>query len=451
MTTIKADSQPGPGYGTSTRRERTGWYIYDWANSAFATTVVTAFLGPYLTSIAENDADINGKISVFGWHIPHDALWAYVTSLSVILQVIALPITGAIADRSRRKRELLGLLAYIGAGATTALVFLTGTRWMLGAILFVIANVALGASVVVYNSFLPQISSEEDRDAVSSRGWAIGYLGGGTLLALNVVAVLVWKDHAAETARWSLVSAGLWWAGFTTFTMRRLVNREPVLGEHPRGSVLLDGFREFFSTLRGLRAYPMTLFFLITFLIYNDGIQTVIAMAGQYGSQELGFENNVLIPTILLVQFVAFGGALALGRLAKAIGAWKTVLISLGAWVLIVVGAYFIPAKNVALFMVLGVSIGFVLGGSQALSRSLFSQLIPKGREGEYFGLYEISDKGTSWLGPLVFALTLTLTDSNRLAIVSLMVFFLVGFVLLFFVPMRKAITAAGNTPPARL
>ncbi|GLZ78863.1 MFS transporter [Actinorhabdospora filicis] len=445
MSTIEA------GYGSSTRRERTGWYIYDWANSAFSTTVVTAFLGPYLTAIAKNGADANGEISVLGWHIPAGSLWPYVTSLSVILQVLVLPVTGAIADRSRRKRQLLGLLAYTGAAATTGLVFLTGSRFLLGAALFLVANVALGASVVVYNSFLPQISSEEDRDAVSSRGWAIGYLGGGTLLLLNVAAVLVWSDHQGEVARWSLVSAGLWWAGFTTITVKRLVNREPVLGEHPRGSVLTDGFREFFRTLKGMRAYPLTLFFLITFLIYNDGIQTVIALAGQYGSEELGFDNTVLMPTILLVQFVAFAGAMALGRLAKSIGAWKTVLVSLAVWVVIVVAAYFIPAGNVAMFLALGVSIGFVLGGSQALSRSLFSQLIPKGHEGEYFGLYEISDKGTSWLGPLVFGFTYSATGSYRWAIVSLIVFFLVGFALLFFVPMRKAIAAAGNTPPARL
>ncbi|MEV0644408.1 MFS transporter [Phytomonospora sp. NPDC050363] len=450
------ETTSAPAYGHSSRRERTGWYIYDWANSAFSTTVVTAFLGPYLTNIAKAADDVTGtdtvgQISLIGLNFRADSLWAFTTALSVILQVLVLPVAGAIADRTPRKKQLLAAFAYTGAAATCALVFLTGDRWELGAVLFIIANVSFGASVVVYNSFLPQISTEEERDAVSSRGWAFGYLGGGTLLLLNVIAVLVGGDDMlAETARYSIVSAGLWWAGFTTITMARLQNR-PALAGQAQGSVLTDGFKQFFRTLKSLRAYPKTLAFLIAFLIFNDGIQTVIAMAGTYGQEELGFENDILMPTILVVQFVAFGGALALGRLARRYGAWKTVLGSLVAWVFILIAAFFLPYANAPLFVAVGAGIGFVLGGSQALSRSLFSQLIPKGREGEYFGLYEISDKGTSWLGPIVFAVTNEITGSNRLAIISLVIFFVVGFVLLIRVPMAEAIRAAGNTPPEKL
>lgn len=450
------ETTQAPAYGHSSRRERTGWYIYDWANSAFSTTVVTAFLGPYLTNIAKNGdtatgTDTVGDISLLGLDFRADSLWAFTTALSVILQVLVLPIAGAIADRTPRKKQLLGTFAYTGAAATCALVFLTGDRWELGATLFIIANVSFGASVVVYNSFLPQISTEEERDAVSSRGWAFGYLGGGTLLLLNVGAVLIGGDDLlAETARYSIVSAGLWWAGFTTITMARLNNRPPPAGQ-AQGSVLTDGFKQFWHTLKGLRAYPKTLAFLIAFLIYNDGIQTVIAMAGTYGQEELGFDNTILMPTILVVQFVAFGGALALGALARRHGAFKTVLGSLVAWVIVLIAAFFLPHANAPLFVAVGGGIGFILGGSQALSRSLFSQLIPKGREGEYFGLYEISDKGTSWLGPIVFAVTNEITGSNRLAIISLVIFFILGFVLLIRVPMAEAIRAAGNTPPEKL
>lgn len=436
------------GYGVSTKRERTGWYFYDWANSAFFTTVITAFGGVYLTGVAENGADANGKVHLLGLTFSAGSLWAYVISASVIIQVLVMPITGAIADRSSRKKELLALFAYIGAAATTGLLFVTGDRYALGAALVFIANVAIGASVVVYNSFLPQISSEQERDAVSSKGWAIGYLGGGLLLLLNVVALLLGGDeNQADIARYSLASAGLWWAGFTIITLLWVRNRPPLEGE-AHGSVITDGFRQFGRTLKGMKAYPLTLFFLGAFLIYNDGIQTVIAMAGVYGSKELGFETSKLIPVILMVQFLAFAGALLLGWLARRIGAWKTILGSLVGWVVIVVAAYFLPAQQLVPFIALGAAIGLVLGGSQALSRSLFSQLIPKGKEGEYFSFYEISDKGTSWIGPIVFGVAYDLTGSYRVAIVSLIVFFVVGFFALLAVPMRKAITQAGNTPP---
>ncbi|GAB3839860.1 hypothetical protein GCM10027610_046420 [Dactylosporangium cerinum] len=216
-------------------------------------------------------------------------------------------------------------------------------------------------------------------------------------------------------------------------------------------NLLTDGFRQLWHTLRSLKAYPLTLFFLVAYLVYNDGIQTVIALASQYGTKELQLDDDVLVPTILMVQFLAFAGALLLGWLAKRYGAWKTLLGSLVLWTVIIVIAYFLPAKEPLLFVALGGGIGLVLGGSQALSRSLFSQLIPKGREGEYFGIYEISDKGTSWLGPLLFGLAYDTTRSYRVAIISLLVFFVVGFVALLAVPIRKAIEQAGNTPPARL
>ncbi|WP_432995437.1 MFS transporter [Dactylosporangium sp. CA-233914] len=447
----------------STRRERTGWYFYDWANSAFQTSVITVFLGPYLTGIAESAAGCDGDacddavIHPLGIAIAPGALFPYTVSLSVLLTVFVLPVAGAIADRTPRKKELLALFAYLGAGSTIAMLFLTGDRYLLGAVLFLLANITYGASVVVYNSFLPQIADEEDRDRVSSFGWAWGYLGGGLLLLLNVAAVLA-KDSlgltTGEVARYSIVSAGLWWAGFTTIPMLALRNR-PVadpedLGAR-RANAVTDGFRQLWHTLKGLRAYPLTLFFLVAYLIYNDGIQTVISLAALYGTEELKLADSVLVPTILMVQFLAFAGALLMGRLARVYGAWKTILISLVLWTAVVVAAYFLPAGEAVPFLILGGGIGIVLGGSQALSRSLFSQLIPKGKEGEYFGIYEISDRGTSWLGPLAFGLAYDLTRSYRVAIVALLVFFVAGGITLAFVPIRRAIEQAGNTPPARL
>ncbi len=447
-----AVTAPGPA---STRTERVGWYFYDWANSAFSTTVITVFLGPFLTAIAKNAAGCSTgscagvRLHPLGIPVAPGAYYPYLVSLSVILTVVVLPVVGAVADRSARKKRLLAVFAYLGAAATVGMVAVGGGRYLLGGALFLVANISLGASVVVYNSFLPQLAGPDRRDSVSSTGWAVGYLGGGLLLAANLVAVLAAGSNLT-VARWCIVSAGVWWAGFTTLPVL-LLRERPGTAHTAAAGGLLDGFRQLGHTIVQLRAFPLTLFFLIAYLIYNDGIQTVLSQASVYATEELKLGTNTLTATILVIQFLAFGGALALGRLARLIGAWKAVLVSLALWIVVVAAAYFMPERNVGLFVVLGAGIGLVMGGSQALSRSLFSQLIPAGREAEYFGLYEIGDKGTSWLGPLLFGLVFQLTGSYRYGVISLLVFFLAGIITLMLVPMRRAITAAGNTPPRLL
>ncbi|MGC4816232.1 MFS transporter [Micromonospora sp. DT63] len=455
--TPTVDDTPPPA---STRRERRGWYIYDWANSAFQTTVITVFLGPFLTTVAELAAGCelgadtcDGYVHPLGIRVAAGSYYPYLISLSVFLTVFVLPVIGAIADRSAHKKRLLGGAAFTGAAATIAMAFVTGDRYLLGGALFLVANISFGAAIVVYNSFLPQLGGPDERDGISSRGWALGYLGGGVLLALNLVAVTLLSEddnpqRTLDLARWSIVSAGVWWAVFTLVPLRWLRERPSAAALVARGNVLTDGFRQLGHTLREVKAYPLTLFFLLAFLVYNDGIQTVITLASQYGTEELRLEQGTLIVTILLVQFLAFGGALGLGALARRIGAWKTVLLSLVLWTGVILGAFRLPAEAPVPFMILGAAIGLVLGGSQALSRSLFSQLIPTGKEGEYYGFYEISDKGTSWLGPLAFGLVFQLTASYRVGLVSLLIFFVVGFLLLAAVPIRRAIVAAGNTPP---
>jgi UMF1 family MFS transporter len=364
-----------------------------------------------------------------------------------------LPVMGAVADRTPRKKVLLAVTAFIASAATIAMAFVTGERYLLGGVLFLIANISGGASIVVYNSFLPQLAGPDERDKVSSRGWALGYLGGGLLLLFNLVAVTLLSidgddQRTLDIARWCIVSAGVWWALFTVVPLRLLREHPGTEATNVRGNVVFDGFRQLGHTLKGIRAYPLTLYFLLAYLVYNDGIQTVIALASQYGTEELKLTQSTLIITILIVQFLAFGGALLLGFLAARIGARRTILLSLVLWLGVVLVAYWLPAQKPLLFMLLGAAIGLVLGGSQALSRSLFSQLIPAGREGEYYGFYEISDKGTSWLGPLAFGLVFQLTNSYRIGIVSLVIFFVVGAVLLALVPLRRAIVAAGNTAP---
>lgn len=458
------------------KREQRAWYVYDWANSAFYTTVITVFLGPYLISVATAAAcakdfagvpaatcaenfnsmvtDDLGFVDVLGFDIRPAAIWGLATTVAVLLQIVFLPIAGALADHTGRKRELLAGFAYLGALAVMGLFFLDGDRYMLGLVLFVLANLAYGCSVVVYDSFLPQIARPEERDRVSSQGWALGYIGGGVLLAVNLV---LFQNHEAlglttgESVRLSLMSSGLWWAIFTVIPLLRLRNRPVPAHESTALGSVGGSFRQLGRTLAELRRYPLTLLFLVAYLVYNDGIQTVIGHSAAFASQALGLSTDVQITTILLVQFVAFFGALLLGRLARTIGTKRTVLGSLVVWTAIVIMALFVQEGAALQFMGMGVAIAIVLGGTQALSRSLFSQVIPKGREAEYFGLLQISDKGSAFIGNLTITLALTLTNSYRLALVSLIVFFVAGFVLLALTNLPKAIRAAGNEVPERI
>ncbi|MFZ5851611.1 MAG: MFS transporter [Actinomycetota bacterium] len=352
------------------RREQRGWYFYDWANSAFPTTVVTVFLGPYLTTVTRAAADPAGFVHPLGVPVRAESFFPYAVAVSVALQVLVLPVAGAIADRTRRKRAWLGGSAYLGALATAALFTVSGSSYLWGGLLFVLANVAYGTSVVVYNSFLPEIAEPAERDRVSSRGWALGYLGGGLLLAGNL-ALFTLRDRfgvgEGDAVRISLASAGVWWALFTLVPLVTLRDRgtPPVL----RSPVLVAGFRQLWGTLRAARGYPRSLLFLVAFLLYNDGIQSVIAFSAVYGSQELGLGQGTLVATILLVQFVAFGGALLLGALAGRWGARRVVLGSLGVWVGVLAAAYVVQRGAAGQFLALAVAIGLVLGAGLRQSR----------------------------------------------------------------------------------
>ena len=451
MASIAHRSEADP---RTRRREQRGWYFYDWANSAFSTTVATVFLGPYLLAVTKNAADASGYVYPLGIPILAGSFFPYVLALSVVLQVVVLPVTGAIADRVERKKRLLALFAYVGAIATMAMYLIQGSAYLFGGLLFVVANLSFGASVVVYNAFLPEIAEPDERDRASSRGWALGYLGGGLLLIANLAMFTRHESLGLSTGqavRISLLSAGVWWALFTLIPLRTLRDRGSARSGERGAAVVTAGFRQLFATLRASRAYPQTLVFLAAYLLYNDGIQTVISLTAIYGEEELKFGTGTIISVTLMVQFVAFVGALLLGALARLFGAKRVVLASLVLWTGAVFGAYFLEAGVIWQFYILAAFIGIVLGGSQALSRSLFSQMIPSGREAEYFSLYEISERGTSWLGPLLFGLTLQLTGSYRSALASLVVFFVVGFVLLAVVDVRRAIVEAGNRPPEKV
>ena len=434
------------------KREIRGWVMYDWANSAFSTTVVTALLGPYLLALARSSPE---SISIFGVPIEPAAIYTFAVSFSVLLQIPFLPLLGTIVDYTYLKKRILLTLAYIGAFATILLFFIrvdmtflgTNAAIVLGSILLIIANLCFGGAIVAYNSFLPDIASPDRRDAVSSQGFALGYLGGGLLLLINLVMLTV-MDDTALAVRLSLASAGVWWLVFTYLYPRpRLKQRDPVRELPPGSNLITHGFKEIWNTLNNLyRKYPQTMRYLISYWIYNDGIQTVIVVSAIFASEELGVAEDKLLILILLIQICAFFGALLFGRIAQRIGAKMAIMISLMIWSGIVIYAYALLYEEWQLF-ILGFFVALVLGGSQALSRSLFSQMIPSDHEAEYFGFYEITERSSAIISTVAFGVAVQITGSQRIAIVTLIIFFVVGLLLLSRVNVKQAIIESGNDP----
>jgi UMF1 family MFS transporter len=441
--------------------QQRAWNWYDWANSAYFTTVLSVMFAPYMITVAgkaagceDADETCRKTVELLGLHIAAGSLPSYLTSFATIASAFLLPIVGAFADRSSRKKLHMAVYAWTGAAFGALLFFLRGDHWQLGAFAVVASSILAGCSLVSYSAILVDISTEEERDRASSRGWAWGYLGGGVLLAVNLVMFLAHDSFGLSkgmAVRLSLLSAAVWWAAFTIIPFVRLRDY-PARNVVPEsGGLVHRSFGQLFTTLKGLPQYPMTMTFLIAYLFYNDGIQTVIYTASTYGEKQLGFGTSVLIGTILLIQFVAFGGALLFGRLAERHGAYHSILWGTFAWMAIVLVAMVLPRKNVVLFLLVAVAIGIIMGGTQALSRSFFSLLIPRGREGEYFSLYQAAERGTSWFGTLTFGIVFQLTGSYRPAILALIAFFVLGAVFLLRLDPQRGIAEAGNQPPSVL
>jgi len=452
MSAVSTASQIDP---VERRREQRGWYWYDFANSAFVTTTATVLAGPYITAVAKtaacgtDEGDCDVPLTILGLSVSPGALYFFAITITTIISAFVLPVVGAFADRSGTKKRLLAGFAWAGSAFAALLFFVSGGNWQLGVLAMMGASLCLGASLVVYDAILIEIATPDERDGVSSRGWALGYVGGAVLLVINLALLTVMKDDQGLAARICMLTAAVWWAGFTFVPFVRLRNRPPVNVEKLDGGALGRSFGQLWHTLKHARAYPMTLLFLVAYLFFNDGVQTVIYASSVYGSEELGFETDVLFIAILTVQIVAIFGALLLGRLAGRFGAKRVVLGSLVAWMFVIAGGYLVPEKAMVPFILLAASIGLVLGGTQALSRSLFSQLIPRGREAEYFSLYQAMERGTSWLGTLAFGLAFTVFGSYRIAIVLLVVFFVLGGFLLSRVDVKRGIREAGNEMPA--
>lgn len=418
-----------------------GWAMYDWAVSAFSTTVVTVFLGPYLTALAKAASDSNGLLYWAGIPIKYDSLFAYCTSVSVLFQAFFLPLLSAIADYSKRRKQFLLFFTLLGSIATMALIGLDDGRHWFGASAYIVANIAFGAAMVFYNAFLPDIATKEQHDRVSSFGWGLGYLGGGLLLLLNLIFFTFRESFGLTTSdavRICLTSAGVWWLGFSMFTFALVRSRYAVQSLEQGETFLGVGLKELSQTFRDIKRLPETLKYLVAYLLYNDGVQTILVVATIFGSEELKMESSSLIQVILMVQIVAFIGSILFGKIAERLGAKQAVVICLVIWCAVTIYAWYFLSSALE-FWGMAAVVALVMGGTQALSRSLFSVMIPEGKEAAFFSFYELSERGTSWVGPFLFGLINQLFGGLRYGILSLIVLFVSGLVVLLFVNVEKA------------
>ena len=418
-------------------RAQSGFALYDVANSAFITVVISAVGGPYVTSVAEAAQRADGRVALLGLAPRADAVYAYALSASVVLQVLLLPLLGALADRASAKRALLLGSTAVGSVATLALAGLSGVLAVVLAL--VVANVAYGAAITVYNACLADVATLEERDRVSARGFAAGYAGGAAVLV--VALVLVSADDAlgistAAAARLSLALSALWWLALGGLAVRRLDAARPVQVGVP---VSLRGAAgELRASLAALRALPQTARFLVAFLLFNDAVQAVIALSSVFLAQELYVARGrdaddatpFLLTLLLLIQVVAVAGALGCARLARTRGTKQVLLATIVLWTGVVLYAVLALDSTAAAYG-LGVAIALVLGGSQSLARSLFSGMVPVARQASFFGFYELAERGTAWIGTLLFAVALDVTGSYRSALLSLLLLFVSGGVLL--------------------
>jgi UMF1 family MFS transporter len=439
------------------RREIVGWMAYDWANSAFYTTVVSVLAGPYITALAQEDVGKGGTVISLGpfGSVTADNLFTSTLGISIFLQVFLLPILGSIADFTPWKKRMMAIFCYTGVLAGSLLFLVHGTNYLWGCLFLLVGNICFAATNVFYNSFLIDITTEDMRDRISSYGYAAGYVGGLVMLFANLTLINYGENIGIDkgfAVRLSMLMASLWWGLFGIVTFLLIRSRKPERDRNGRNLVKI-GFIEVWQTLKELAGLRYTLMFLIAYLFYNDGIQTVILNSSVFLSQELfvskGLETDpsFLLGIFVVAQFSALVGALVFERISRLIGTKPTIIVCLAIWSGIVIFAYgFLENRFQAWIM--AVFIGLVLGSTQALSRSLFSQMVPKSRESAFFGIYEISEKGTSWIGNLTFAVVVGITGSYRSAILALIIFFVAGMIILIFTNTRKAIHEAGNLTP---
>ena len=427
------------------RPDLRAWAMYDWANSAFQTTIIAAVFPIYFASVVATDLPEADRTSNFAW----------ATTIAIVIVALVAPLLGAIADYAAVKKKMLAAFMGLGVASTLAMYGITRGDWVLALVLFVIGNVGVAGSVVFYESLLPHLVNESELDRVSSAGYAIGYLGGGVLLAINLLMIqrpaLFGIPDSGTAVRLSLASVGIWWLVFSIPLFLRVPEPARVIepDESRRQNVIVAGVRRLLETFGELRQYKQAFLLLIAFLIYNDGIQTIIRMATIYGTS-LGIDENAMITALLITQFTGVPFAFLFGHMAGKVGAKPAVFAGLAVYALITVLGYFM--QTATHFFMLAILVGMVQGGTQALSRSLFASMIPRHKSSEFFAFFGVFERYAGILGPLVFASMVEATGSSRNAILAVLLFFIVGGAILAFVDVesgRRSARAAeaGLTP----
>jgi UMF1 family MFS transporter len=412
-------------------KARAAWYLYDWADSSFVTTVVAAVLPAYFAGVICGGPEVSLRIGPLAVTSSPTSLWGYAAGLAAALVAILSPILGAVADAAGRRKAFLAVFAVLGISAS-ALLTLTGPGTVLLALgLLVLGEAGFAGAQVFYNSLLPVVARPGERDSVSAGGFAWGYLGGGLLLALNVLMIrnpsAFGLADAAASSRASFLTVAGWWAVFSLPLFLFVREQAARVGEKARSASA--SLRRTFSDILHRRDL---LLFLIAFLLYNDGVQTVILMATVFGKAELGLETSDLVTALLITQAVGFPGSFAYGALARRIGAKRSLFAGIAAYLGIVLWAS--QVRTAGEFTVLAAMVGLFQGGLQAISRSFFSRLVPQGLEAEYFGFFSVSTRFASILGPLLFAIVRDMTGDVRSSILATAVLFLAGGTVLGFV-----------------
>ena len=418
------------------RRDLRAWALYDLANSAFYTTIIAAVFPIYYNRVVS--ADIPGAVAT--------SRFAWATTIAITIVALVAPLLGAIADFAAMKKKLLAVFMAIGVAASAGMFWIERGDWQLALVLFVLGNVGVAGSIVFYESLLPHLVSEEHLDRVSSAGYAIGYFGGGVLLAINLLMIqkpqLFGIPDAGVATRLTFASVAVWWTVFSIPLFRQIPEppRRLEADERPDASVLLTSWRRLVETFRELRRYRQAFIMLLAFLLYNDGIQTMIRMATTYGS-EIGLPETAMISALLMTQFIGVPAAFAFGALAERIGAKLAIFGGLAVYGIITVFAYYLTTATQ--FFVLATLVGLVQGGTQALSRSLFASMIPRHKSSEFFAFFSVFERYAGVLGPALFAWVVTQSGSGRSAILSVLAFFVLGAAILAFVDVRAGRRAA--------
>ncbi len=397
------------------------WGLYDWGNSAFATTVMAGFFPVFFSQYWSAGADTELTTARLG----------YANAAAGLVIALLAPFLGAIADRGGRRRRMLFVFTLLGTLSTLALFFLAQGQWLAAVALFALGSIGFNGGVVFGDALLLDVAEPRDYDRVSAFGYALGYLGGGLLFAVNVAMVvkpaLFGLPDAAAAVRWSFVTVAGWWLVFT-LPVLLFVNESPPR-EAARGGALAAGWRELMATARAVRSQPLLLQFLLAYWLYIDGVNTVIKMAVNYGLS-LGLESSDLLSALLLTQFIGFPAALLFGRVGERMGARAGVLIGLAVYAVITIWAYFLDSALE--FYLMAATLGLVQGGVQSLSRSLYGRLVPGGKSAEYFGFYNMVGKFGTVLGPALMGALALAANSTRASILALLLLFVGGGVLLW-------------------